>query len=364
MPIIWNLLVNMLSKTGIFFLFLSCAIPSGIVGPGVIIGAFLGRLYGEIMVQWLGIPVNPCLLSMVGAGGVSAALARSIGLGLMIIEMTWSSTYAFPITLGVLLSYGVSNVFTMQFFEMMLAFRKLNYLPTMFPSRFYEKTVSDLVSPVNSQLKLKSSFLETLPLLVRPVLDNHEWIPVIDSNTKVLEGVIRLRYLIAYLAKVLPKQLRKIERDRTLRNYLKESLGAIVQTKGAEKDNDSSIFTIDPNFKHFLEALINYDESTPFTLEDGRVIPIKDEEFDDTADAILFLHKEIKKNKIDYRHSILEYDNSPFEVLENTNLLKTHFLFARLKLSVVWVVSKDNARLLGFVSKSTFLQERQKFSEN
>jgi len=65
----------LLLKTFMFFIGITSPIPAGVFGPFVLMGAVLGRVYGEIMRHIFGV-TNIGKFAVAGAAAVSAMSTR------------------------------------------------------------------------------------------------------------------------------------------------------------------------------------------------------------------------------------------------------------------------------------------------
>ena len=72
---VWAISILLLLKTFMFFIGITSPIPAGVFGPFMMMGARVGRVYGEAMSQMFGI-TNIAKFSVAGAAAVSAMSTR------------------------------------------------------------------------------------------------------------------------------------------------------------------------------------------------------------------------------------------------------------------------------------------------
>ncbi len=74
---VWAVSILLLLKTFMFFIGITSPIPAGVFGPFMMMGALVGRVYGEAMSQLFGI-ANIAKFAVAGAAAVSAMSTRLI----------------------------------------------------------------------------------------------------------------------------------------------------------------------------------------------------------------------------------------------------------------------------------------------
>lgn len=112
---------------------LSCPIPAGVFGPQFVFGAVLGRLVGDAVYHTFpGLPnVQPAVYAIIGSAAFTASVSRCISVAIIIFELSSSTTLITPVMLGVLVSYAVSNSFSIGVFDVLLEMKGLPYLPSL-----------------------------------------------------------------------------------------------------------------------------------------------------------------------------------------------------------------------------------------
>ena len=101
----------------VIYFFLACwtygiSVPSGLFVPSLLIGAAVGRLYGECVAGWGWSDSQPGVYSLVGAAAVLGGMSRmTISLTVILIEATNDYTYGLPLMLTLITARWVGNVF-------------------------------------------------------------------------------------------------------------------------------------------------------------------------------------------------------------------------------------------------------------
>lgn len=118
-------------------------VPCGAFVPSLKIGSAIGRLVGEVLHQifpqgflYDGImsAIVPGGYALVGAAAFSAALTRSIAVGVIVLEVTGQLTHLIPILLAVLVAYSVVSLLQPSLYDSIIVQKDLPYLPDLRPS--------------------------------------------------------------------------------------------------------------------------------------------------------------------------------------------------------------------------------------
>ena len=101
----------------VIYFFFACwtygiAVPSGLFVPSLLIGASVGRLYGEVVAGWGWSDSQPGVYSLIGAAAVLGGMSRmTISLTVILIEATNDYTYGLPLMLTLITARWVGNCF-------------------------------------------------------------------------------------------------------------------------------------------------------------------------------------------------------------------------------------------------------------
>ena len=114
------------------------AIPNGIITPAFIIGSIFGRLYGEILLA-LGLNIHPGLYALCGTATFLSAFTKTFSAAIIIIEMTKELDFLIPIFITLFGSLLVTGILNISFFDMIIIFWNLPFLPTLLlPENIYK----------------------------------------------------------------------------------------------------------------------------------------------------------------------------------------------------------------------------------
>jgi chloride channel 3/4/5 len=87
-------------------------VPGGIFLPGMVVGAILGRIIGEITLFFVSDKVIPGVYAMVGAAAVLGGTTRmTVSLIVTMVEVTGSLTYVLPLMIAVMVSKWTADAF-------------------------------------------------------------------------------------------------------------------------------------------------------------------------------------------------------------------------------------------------------------
>jgi H+/Cl- antiporter ClcA len=91
-------------------------------------GAVFGRLF-ENVVGMIVFTSNPGIYAAVGAASLVSATTHTISVTVIVFEITGQIHYFLPMIVSVLVSYSVSNFFSMSIYDALLEIKGLPYLP-------------------------------------------------------------------------------------------------------------------------------------------------------------------------------------------------------------------------------------------
>lgn len=104
-------------------------VPAGTFMPIFEVGALFGRLYGQ---WWRAMPmfswVDPRAMAIVGAAAVPTGALHTVSIAVVMMELTREAIDILPLTLGVIIAYGVSKQLCSDLFSELIRIRRLPYL--------------------------------------------------------------------------------------------------------------------------------------------------------------------------------------------------------------------------------------------
>lgn len=106
------------------------AVPNGIITPAFIIGSVFGRLYGEIL-RSFGFDIHPGVFALCGTATFLSAFTKTFSAAIIIIEMTKELDFLIPIFVTLFGSLIVTGLLNVSFFDMIIIFRDLPFLPSL-----------------------------------------------------------------------------------------------------------------------------------------------------------------------------------------------------------------------------------------
>jgi H+/Cl- antiporter ClcA len=132
-------LPSLLTFIFIYF-FLACltygiAVPSGLFVPSLLLGAGMGRLYGEVfgmILEFYGHPFaisKPGVYALIGAAGMLGGMARmTISITVIMIEATNDYSYGLPLMLALITARWVGNLFNHGLYDIHIHLNKVPLL--------------------------------------------------------------------------------------------------------------------------------------------------------------------------------------------------------------------------------------------
>jgi chloride channel 2 len=127
-----SLRINLAIYTVCKFVFTSvavgCPISCGVFTPVFLIGAALGRLYGELLNDFT--PVDMMITAggyaVVGAAAMAAGVTRTVSTAVIVFELTGQLNHMLPVLVAVLIATGVGNACNSSIYDTMLALNKVS----------------------------------------------------------------------------------------------------------------------------------------------------------------------------------------------------------------------------------------------
>lgn len=124
-------------------------VPAGTFMPIFETGALLGRAFGE---GWRALPlvswVDPRATAIIGAAALTSGALHTVSIAVVMLELTREEIDVLPLTVGVIVSYGVSKRLCSDLFSELIKIRQLPYilgLRERYPwetKQFFEETES------------------------------------------------------------------------------------------------------------------------------------------------------------------------------------------------------------------------------
>uniref|UniRef100_A0A0M3I243 Chloride channel protein n=1 Tax=Ascaris lumbricoides TaxID=6252 RepID=A0A0M3I243_ASCLU len=113
-------------------------VPAGIFMPVFVVGAAVGRLFGEIMAanfpngirgEATQILIYPGIYSVVAAAAFAGAVTHTVSVSIITFEMTGQLLHIVPVMIAVIIANIVSSALQPSFFDSLIMIKRLPYLP-------------------------------------------------------------------------------------------------------------------------------------------------------------------------------------------------------------------------------------------
>lgn len=207
---VFTLLIYAIIKLIITCMSISLPIPCGLFTPLFIVGAAVGRLYGEIVdTLILAIDIETGAYAVVAAAAITAGATQTLSTAVIVFELTGQLDHMLPVLVATLIAYSVSGMFTLSIYDVLLSLKGLPYLPRVHSAQLYALQAKDVMHTEPRYLTLFSTYRDALRLLklpphsstaghVQPMFE----FPVVNSTSgMVLVGSVQRVHLEAEFAK-------------------------------------------------------------------------------------------------------------------------------------------------------------------
>ncbi|CAJ0610119.1 unnamed protein product [Cylicocyclus nassatus] len=204
---------------------MSLPIPSGVFMPIFVIGASIGRLFGEMVAVTIPplvgtMNIYPGVYAVVGAASFSASVTHTVSVSVMMFEITGQLHCILPVIMSVLISNAVCAYLTPSFFDTIIKIKHLPFLPDIPPSSNVVHIVQAeniMVSPVQFVTKI-ISYADIQQTLMD---GDFRVFPVVDSaESQMLIGTISRSCLTELLEAQVGEEARKEEAGRRVRKAI------------------------------------------------------------------------------------------------------------------------------------------------
>jgi len=155
------------------------AVPAGLFIPGMMVGAGMGRLVGELLYTMFGDKIDPGLYALVGASAVLGGITRmTISLTVIMVEISNDINYLLPIMLALAISKAVGDKFTHSLYDVHMDLASIPYLEADPPDVFNSLSAESIMSRKVVMIGVDASVAE-----IEDALDtHHNAFPVVDKG--------------------------------------------------------------------------------------------------------------------------------------------------------------------------------------
>lgn len=198
-------------------LFTTAAIPFGIFNPAIIIGSFIGRLYGEVLNRYFHVATPATTFAIVGLAPFVSTLTRSFAPFIIVVEMTGCVEILLPLLLAVVFAFSVTGTFSIGFYEFIITMRNLPYLSTILQYEKALQPISEVMYPVHICFSTESSIFDVLyTLRAKTDVDINEQIPVVQPGSKRIIAYLKINDLMEFLSLAI-EDLKNVFHHKTMK---------------------------------------------------------------------------------------------------------------------------------------------------
>ena len=302
-------------------------LPVGLFTPTFITGGAIGRVFGDLLHQYLPsyTMFEPWEFAVMGSAAYSAGVTRAVSTAVILFELSGETHIRLPVGITILVAYFISNWFNENIYNVLINTNKTPHLPLLPPSEYFRQA-SDVMEA-----------LETLPLLTltssyaegRQLLQEHNLhvIPVVETlkSMSLVGSIYR-----ADLVRALQEQELKLD----------------VVTNSSDAEAPRNRTTL-------LEETLSF-----IVLEAGHV-PVLVESPGAASPSLG--RRSVAGNAALLKKAIV-INQSPLEVVNSMSIGKVDHLFRMLKVNFVFV-NGAAGRLVGVITRSrmrAYLSEQKR----
>eukprot|EP00045_Choanoeca_perplexa_P018311 m.286664 g.286664 ORF g.286664 m.286664 type:complete len:779 (+) comp17779_c0_seq1:8056-10392(+) len=260
-PVLLSLTLFIILKFGLTALSITLPIPAGVFVPVFVLGAGVGRFFGESMALFFpfglmgdqeevvdpdAFPVSlecgwntvhhivPGGYAVVGAAALAGGITHTISTSVIVFELTGQIHHILPVMVAVLISNAVCQSLSPSIYDSIIQLRGMPYLPDLRRGRAYKQTVESIMRRDVTCLSLHCPYGKISRLLRSSSLAHF---PLVDNLTNmVLIGSVHRRVLRALAADQVESLLQLQLPDDELREARRELLRTTIDLAGVPID--------------------------------------------------------------------------------------------------------------------------------
>jgi hypothetical protein len=371
------------------FVFSTSAVPFGLMGPGIILGSVIGRIFGEAMKFAFEVNTGSIIFAIAGAPAFLCAITRSFSPMICVMEITGDFEIFFPMLICSTVAFIVSSIFSIGFYDLIIAIRKLPYLASILPPAKAALKAGHIMQNIGREKLASTANMFQLFELVtfREQIFEFDYLPIVSpKNGKLLkyismqkchaflrhfeidfdsvleEGKEHLSYRLSMAIRGLMRehgQYAAVYLMKQLRVYLRH-----VEFKEGKFVMNSMVKNTEQmtRAEQILRRSVTYQskfrrrESMRMTRAFGRdTAGIQKDEEADMASNFQLIKELLERLPVNFDDHRFEAETYPVIVNEGVSLLKVHYLFLMLNVDTVWVENSEG-ELIGKISQDAFLQ--------
>lgn len=351
-----NVFANLLIFASVKFLVVPLAaslpIPAGVFVPVFVLGAAIGRLFGEVMIfifpsdspGFQDVNGTSCMNSaysgivpggyaVVGAAAMAGSVTQTISTSVIVFELTGQLHHIIPVMISVLIANVICQKLSPSIYDSIIQMKNLPYIPDLRKGESYNMTALDIMNSSADYISLKCSYKSILNLLSS---SNAQVFPLVDTpESRFLIGAVQRNSVEALLD--LHTESSAMDDD--------------VDDEFSATESDDSKLLLDSQDDSDHKRLIgNKKNRSPRRRGSSRVL---DEPLLKHQSAEHLTTSDDSPAEYDDMEKIIDLsgipiDPSPFQIVDQTSLYKVHTLFALLGVPIAFVTSRG--RLIGSIT--------------
>eukprot|EP01017_Pseudomicrothorax_dubius_P024410 TRINITY_DN2593_c0_g4_i1.p1 TRINITY_DN2593_c0_g4~~TRINITY_DN2593_c0_g4_i1.p1 ORF type:complete len:731 (+),score=146.99 TRINITY_DN2593_c0_g4_i1:262-2454(+) len=388
------LTVVLVAKAVLVLVCLSLPVPGGVFLPSLLLGAVIGRLYAEVLTMVMDIQFK-CGFALVGAAALTANIARTLSIAVVICELTGQIDYMLPLFLVSFVSFSIGKWTALGFYDADIALKNMPFLPIFVAPSMHQTKAEELAEPCDAVLTLTSTIKDAVRILNRMgTINKLAFIPVVDDEISMrLEGAVICGRLIKYLRKMLTIQYDVMGGDevrevldfidhlhttdeeeigkegdtRVVRTARKLTEARLLPDIGLRTLRNKGAATVmsHTSLPLPMTAIKESDEreggppgheEEPAEAMSEKAPEVMSERLPGPTFAIERQSSEfnVLRMRLDYENRHMGFYESPVVVAPRATMVRVHYLFCMLGTAAIFVVNKGV--LQGRITKSRFLR--------
>ena len=164
-------------------------VPSGLFVPCIVMGCSWGRLWGEILRDWMGPQIIPGTYALVGAASMLAGVTRlTITLAVVLYETTNQVTLGVPTMIAILVAKVVADQFNVSLYDIHIALKALPFIEPEPPLAIHGMSAREVMNEPCVTIRSVGPALQ----VAEELRDcKHSAFPLTDSDGKYCGMVMR-----------------------------------------------------------------------------------------------------------------------------------------------------------------------------
>jgi H+/Cl- antiporter ClcA len=290
-----GLLITLICRGLLTLLGTNLPVPAGIFMPVFLIGGYIGRLVGCLVVRVIGSAhIELSSFALVGAVAMSAGVTHTISAAVIAVELTNNLPMLMPCLLASVIASGITRLLGYSVYDRGMLNKGLDSLQLLLMGPVSLQQAKQVMETKFSAIPLRTSLLEILHLIAESDQDEFPVVSNTDGKNK-LEGSVKREELFLcikscfsefgstdLLRRLLPydfaENFRKVVRERVFQekkdrrekfwNSVYKAVGLKITPKIVNPENQSEVFhspTRNPIHSHELEINFRNDLQSPIS---------------------------------------------------------------------------------------------------